>query len=420
MKLAIIGGGSTYTPELVDGFARLRAELPLTELALIDPDQGRLDAVGAVSRRIFAKQGHPGLIHTTSSLEEGVDGADAVLFQLRIGGQAARNVDETLPLDFCCVGQETTGAGGLAEALRTVPVALDLAERVRAVAPEARIVDFTNPVGIVTRALLDAGHDAVGLCNVAITFQRRLAAQQGVDPDRITLDHVGLNHLTWIRGVQLDGEEILPSILDEHIADLAEEIGLPAELIRDLGAIPSYYLRYYYAHDAVVAEQRTSPSRASAVAAMETTLLDLYRDPTVDEKPALLAERGGAYYSEAAVELLASLTGGRADTQVVNIRNNGTLPFLPDESVIEVSAEVSFRGIKPKPQQPVPPRLRGLIAHVSAYEDMALEAARLGGRERVRAALLAHPLIGQFDLADKLADATIAANAQYLPWTGQA
>jgi 6-phospho-beta-glucosidase len=420
MKLAIIGGGSTYTPELVDGFARLRAELPLTELALVDPSTERLDAVGAISRRIFAKQGHPGLIHTTGNLEEGVDGADAVLFQLRIGGQAARNVDETLPLDFCCVGQETTGAGGLAKALRTVPVVLDLAERVRAVAPEARIVDFTNPVGIVTRALLDAGHDAVGLCNVAINFQRQFAAHQGVAPDQVTLDHFGLNHLTWIRGVQVDGKEVLPAILDGYGERLSEEIELPLELIRRIGAIPSYYLRYYYSHDEVVEEQKKSPSRASAVAAMETTLLEMYNDPTVDEKPALLAKRGGAYYSEAAVQLLASLVGGRADTQVVNVRNNGTLPFLPDEAVIEVSADVSARGIVAKPQPDVPPLMRGLIAHVSAYEELALEAAREGGRDRVRSALLAHPLVGQHDLADKLTDATLAANAQYLPWTGQA
>jgi 6-phospho-beta-glucosidase len=420
MKLAIIGGGSTYTPELVDGFARLRGELPLTELALVDPSAERLDAVGAVSRRIFAKQGHPGLIHTTDNLEEGVDGADAVLFQLRIGGQAARNVDETLPLEFCCVGQETTGAGGLAKALRTVPVVLDLADRVRAVAPEARIVDFTNPVGIVTRALLDAGHDAVGLCNVAINFQRQMAGHAGVNPGQVTLDHFGLNHLTWIRGVQIDGEEVLPKMLEEHGQDFADQIGLPVELIRRLGVIPSYYLRYYYAHDEVVEEQRKSPSRASEVAAMETTLLEMYRDPSVDEKPELLSKRGGAYYSEAAVQLLASLVGGRADTQVVNVRNNGTLPFLPDEAVIEVSADVSARGIEPKHQPAVPPLLRGLIAHVSDYEQLALDAAREGGRDRVRAALLAHPLIGQHDLADKLADATIAANAQFLPWTGQA
>jgi 6-phospho-beta-glucosidase len=416
MKLAIIGGGSTYTPELVDGFARLRAELPLTELALVDPDAGRLEAVGAVSRRIFAKQGHPARVLATSSLEEGVDGADAVLFQLRIGGQAARNVDETLPLQYCCVGQETTGAGGLAKALRTVPVVLDLADRVRRIAPEARIVDFTNPVGIVTRALLDAGHDAVGLCNVAIGFQRRFAAELGVAPERVQLDHVGLNHLTWERGVKLDGEEVLPAIIEKHAAELAEMIEQPEWVIRRLGVIPSYYLRYYYGHDEVVEEQRNAPSRASEVAAMEEKLLEMYRDPAVDEKPELLAKRGGAFYSESAVQLLASLVGGKGDVQVVNVRNNGTLPFLDDQAVIEVSATVNRSGVVPLPQAPVPPMFRGLIAHVSAYEELALDAAIRGGRDRVEDALLAHPLIGQTDLATKLADALVAANAQYLPW----
>jgi 6-phospho-beta-glucosidase len=418
MKLAIIGGGSTYTPELIDGFARLRGELPVTEVALVDPSAERLEAVGAVSRRILAKQGHPGKVLTTSSVDEGVDGADAVLFQLRVGGQAARNVDETLPLDFCCVGQETTGAGGLAKALRTVPVVLELAERVRALAPEARIVDFTNPVGIVTRALLDAGHDAVGLCNVAIGFERRFARHAGVDPAQVRLDHFGLNHLTWIRGVRIDGREVLPEILDEQAEEIGGDIELPADLIRRLGVIPSYYLRYYYAHDEVVEEQRTSPSRASEVAAMETRLLEMYRDPAVDEKPELLAKRGGAYYSEAAVQLLASLVGGRADTQVVNLRNNGTLPFLADEAVIEVGASVSGAGITAVAQPPVPAQFRGLIAHVSAYEELALDAALRGGRDRVAAALLAHPLIGQHDLADRLADALIDANRQHLAWAG--
>ncbi|HEV2347344.1 MAG TPA: 6-phospho-beta-glucosidase [Actinocrinis sp.] len=416
MKLAIIGGGSTYTPELVDGFARLRAELPISELALVDPARDRLEAVGAVSRRILAKQGHPGRVLTTSSLDEGVDGADAVLFQLRVGGQAARNVDETLPLEFCCVGQETTGAGGLAKALRTVPVVLDLADRVRKLAPEARIVDFTNPVGIVTRALLDAGHDAVGLCNVAIGFQRRFAAELGVEPERIRLDHVGLNHLTWERGVKLDGEEILPSIIERSADEIAEGNQVPVSVIRRLGMIPSYYLRYYYMHDQVVEEERNAPTRASAVAQIEEKLLELYRDPSVDEKPELLSKRGGAFYSEAAVQLLASLVGGKADVQVVNVRNNGTLPFLDDAAVIEVSASVGAAGIEPLPQSPLPPALRGLIAHVSAYEELAIDAAIRGGRDRVFDALLAHPLIGQADLAGKLADALIAANAQHLPW----
>lgn len=419
MKLAIIGGGSTYTPELVDGFARLREQLPVEQLALVDPDPERLDAVGAISRRILAKQGHPCEVLATSDVVEGVEGADAVLFQLRIGGQAARNVDETLPLDFCCLGQETTGAGGLAKALRTVPVVLELAEQVRKHAPNARIVDFTNPVGIVTRALLDAGHDAVGLCNVAIGFQRRFAAAAGVTPDQVSLDHVGLNHLTWIRGVRIGGEERLDQIIAEQGAGLAESLELPEKILSDLRAIPSYYLRYFYEHDAVVQELKHSESRAEKVAAMERQLLEMYRDPSVDEKPELLAKRGGAFYSEAAVELIASLTkpAGATDVRVVNMRNRGTLPFLSDEAVIEVSANVGSAGIEAVEQATaLPAHMRGLISHVSAYEELALDAAIHGGRDRVVQALLAHPLIGQYDLANRLADTLIAANEKFLPW----
>jgi 6-phospho-beta-glucosidase len=418
MKLAIIGGGSTYTPELVDGFARLRERLPVEQLALVDPDPERLEAVGAISRRILAKQGHPGEVLATPDVVAGVEGADAVLFQLRVGGQAARNVDETLPLDFCCLGQETTGAGGLAKAMRTVPVVLELAEQVREHAPNARIVDFTNPVGIVTRALLDAGHDAVGLCNVAIGFQRRFAAAAGVAPEQVELDHVGLNHLTWIRGVRVGGDERLDQIIAERGEELAGDLELPAEVLTDLHAIPSYYLRYYYEHDAVVQELKHNESRAEKVAAMERQLLEMYRDPSVDEKPELLAKRGGAFYSEAAVELISSLTNpaGTADRRVVNMRNNATLPFLSDETVIEVSAEVSSTGITAVPQNPLPAHMRGLIAHVSAYEELALDAAIRGGRDRVVQALLAHPLIGQYDLANRLGDALIAANEKFLPW----
>jgi 6-phospho-beta-glucosidase len=421
MKLAIIGGGSTYTPELVDGFARLRDQLPVEQLALVDPDQERLDAVGAISRRILAKQGHPGEVLATSDVVAGIEGADAVLFQLRVGGQAARNVDETLPLDFCCLGQETTGAGGLAKAMRTVPIVLELAEQVRKHAPNARIVDFTNPVGIVTRALLDAGHDAVGLCNVAIGFQRRFAAAAGVTPEDVALDHVGLNHLTWIRGVRIGGEERLDEIIDEQGADIADSLHLPAKILSELHAIPSYYLRYFYEHDAVVQELKHSESRAEQVAAMERQLIEMYNDPSVDEKPELLAKRGGAFYSEAAVELIASLTNstGDADVRVVNKRNNGTLPFLSDDTVIEVSAKVSSTGIEALPQAPLPAHMRGLIAHVSAYEELALDAAIHGGRDRVVQALLAHPLIGQYDLSNRLGDALIAANEKFLPWAAR-
>ncbi|MGW0082980.1 6-phospho-beta-glucosidase [Streptomyces sp. NPDC003393] len=420
MKLTVIGGGSTYTPELVDGFARLRDTLPVEELVLVDPATDRLELVGGLARRIFAHQGHPGRVVTTSDLEAAVDGADAVLLQLRVGGQAARLQDETWPLECGCVGQETTGAGGLAKALRTVPVVLDIADRVRRANPNAWIIDFTNPVGIVTRALLQAGHRAIGLCNVAIGFQRKFAAMLDVAPADIHLDHVGLNHLTWETGVRLggpEGRDVLPGLLAAHGDTIAGGLHLPRPLLDRLGVVPSYYLRYYYAHDEVVAELRTKPSRAAEVAAMEKQLLEMYGDPSLHEKPALLARRGGAYYSEAAVDLAAALLGGGGSPyQVVNTHNKGTLPFLPDDAVIEVQAAVGPKGASPLPVAPLDPLYAGLVAAVTAYEDLALEAALRGGRERVFRALLAHPLVGQYGYAETLTDQLIAHNREHLAW----
>lgn len=420
MKLTVVGGGSTYTPELIDGFARLRDTLPVEELVLVDPAAERLELVGGLARRIFARQGHPGRIVTTSDLDAGVEGADAVLLQLRVGGQAAREQDETWPLECGCVGQETTGAGGLAKALRTVPVVLDIAERVRRANPDAWIIDFTNPVGIVTRALLQAGHKAVGLCNVAIGFQRKFAALLGVSPADVHLDHVGLNHLTWETGVRLGGpagENVLPRLLAEHGGSVAADLRLPLSLVERLGVVPSYYLRYFYAHDEVVRELRTKPSRAAEVAEMERQLLTMYGDPALDEKPELLAKRGGAYYSEAAVDLAAALLGGGGSPyQVVNTYNRGTLPFLPDDAVIEVQAAVGAKGAAPLPVPSVDPLYAGLVANVTAYEDLALDAALRGGRDRVFRALLAHPLVGQYALADALTDQLIAHNREHLAW----
>ncbi|MGV9228388.1 6-phospho-beta-glucosidase [Streptomyces nigra] len=420
MKLTVVGGGSTYTPELIDGFARLRDTLPIEELVLTDPATDRLELVGGLARRIFARQAHDGRITTTTDLDAAVDGADAVLLQLRVGGQAARQQDETWPLECGCVGQETTGAGGLAKALRTVPVVLDIAERVRRANPGAWIIDFTNPVGIVTRALLQEGHRAVGLCNVAIGLQRKFAALLGVRPAEVHLDHVGLNHLTWETGVRLGGPEgadVLPKLLAEHGDALAGDLRLPRVLLDRLGVVPSYYLRYFYAHDAVVREMRSKPSRAAEVAEMERQLLALYADPALDEKPELLSKRGGAYYSEAAVDLAAALlTGAGSPFQVVNTLNRGTLPFLPDDAVIEVQAAVGRDGAAPLPVPHVDPLYAGLMAQVTAYEDLALGAALHGGRDRVFRALLAHPLVGQFEYAEKLTDELIAHNREHLAW----
>ncbi|RAS60174.1 6-phospho-beta-glucosidase [Lentzea atacamensis] len=418
MKLTVVGGGSTYTPELIDGIAGRRTSLAVDEIVLVDPDEHRLSVVGPFSQRLLEHAGHPAKVRTTTSLEDGVEGASAVLLQLRVGGQKARASDETFPLTCGCVGQETTGAGGLAKALRTVPVVLDIADKVRRLAGEDTwIVNFTNPVGIVTRALLQHGHKAIGLCNVAITFQRWTSALLGVDPSTVELEHVGLNHLTWERGVYVDGVDRLPELLSDHVEGLAEHIGIDGALMRRLNMVPSYYLNYFYNHDAVVKKQQTEPPRAEVVAAVEKELLDIYGDPSVVTKPEQLGQRGGAYYSEAAVQLVHALTGGAgAEKHVVNVQNNGTLPFLPDDAVIEVSSTVDSSGGAPLPVRPVEPSISGLISHVTAYEYLALEAALHGSRDRVANALLAHPLIGQHAIADQLADELIAQNRDLLPW----
>ena len=409
MKIAVIGGGSTYTPELIEGFAARADVLPVDELVLEDISEERLDIVGGLARRILARTGHPARLVTTTSPDDAVDGAAAVLVQLRVGGQQARLMDETLPGEFGLIGQETTGAGGFAKALRTVPVVLDIASVVtKRAAPGAWIVDFTNPVGIVTRALLDDGHRALGLCNVAIGLQRRLASRLGVEPERVRLDHAGLNHLSWVRRVLVDGVDRLPELLADPI-----DVGSPAELMRTLGAIPSYYLRYYYSTNEVLREG--GARRAEQVMEIEQQLLAMYADPALDRKPALLDERGGAYYSEAAAALVTSLLTGDGALHYVDLGNSGTITGLPDEAVVEVLATVDRSGAHAEPVAPLAPELLGLVQAVTAYEVLTIEAARSGDRSTALRALVAHPLVRQWETVVPMLDAILDAGRAYLP-----
>jgi 6-phospho-beta-glucosidase len=410
MKLAVIGAGSTYTPELVSGLSRERERVPLDELVLHDIDDERREVVGGLAQRMLDRHGYGGKLSLTGELDRALDGADFVLIQIRVGGQKARLRDETIPVACGCIGQETTGAGGLAKALRTVPVVLDIADRARALAADdAWIVDFTNPVGIVTRALLDAGHRAIGLCNVAIGFQRAIAASMGVEPERVLVDQVGLNHLTWIRAVYLDGRDVLAEVLADHMDAAAGQSKLPAELIRELGAIPSYYLRYFYTEDERLAELRDAKPRAQEVAEIERELLEMYRDPGLTEKPALLERRGGAFYSEAATQLVAALASDTGDAQVVDVRNGRTIVGLAEDDVVEVPAKVGRNGAVPMPQGPLAPELLGLVQHVAAYERPAAEAAVSADREMAAKAMLAHPLVGQWPLSRELLDRMLEA-----------
>ncbi len=416
MKIAVVGAGSTYTPELIEGVVRLRKSLPISEVVLHDTDPARLDVVGSAATRILRAQGWDGEVTSTTDLDRAVNSATAVLLQIRVGGQAARYLDETIPLACGCVGQETTGAGGFSKALRTVPVVLEIAEKVRDRAgDQAWIIDFTNPVGIVTRALLDAGHRAVGLCNVAIGFQRLFADWLHVPADRVQLGHAGLNHLTWIRSVRVDGEDMLPELLATRRGEIADHVELPPELLALLGSVPSYYLRYFYMHDEVVNELRTSPSRAEEVRALEEKLLELYADPELERSPALLSGRGGAHYSDAALNLLTSLTQDVGDVQVVDMRNNGTIAALPDDSIVEVPAVITREGPRavevPAPDEPE----LALMRHVAIYERLTVDAARTGDRDTALRALLAHPLIGQWGPAERILADLLHAHRELLP-----
>jgi 6-phospho-beta-glucosidase len=443
IKVAVVGGGSTYTPELVDGLCDLEDRMVVDDLVLLDPSDVRRDVVGGLSERILRARGWGGSFRTTADPHAALEGADFVVVQLRIGGQAARHVDETLPVGYGCLGQETVGAGGLAKALRTVPVVLELAEEMAARGNRgAWLVDFTNPVGIVTQALLDEGHRAVGLCNVAIWAQRRIGHYLGVDPDSVAVEHVGLNHLTWIRsartgegngdvggagrpsrsrsavdGAGPGGSDRLDELFERFGPELALESGVPIDVLRLQHALPSYYVHYYYEHDAEVARQSAPGyrSRADVVAELEIKLLEEYKDPALASKPAALSFRGGAYYSLAAVRLMASLHANTGDVQVVDMRNEGAIPGLPDDAVVETTAVVDAEGAHPLPQRALSPEMLGLVQHAKAYERLAVRAARSGSRDAVVRALLANPLVGQYPLASELTDQLLAANRPYLP-----
>lgn len=415
MKIAVIGAGSTYTPELVTGFHHVRNAFHADQLSLMDINRERLETVGGFAQRILESKALDTKVSLTTEIAEAVTDADAVLIQIRVGGQAMRLQDETIPLKYDQIGQETTGAGGAMKALRTVPVVLDIAEQTRKLAkPDAWIVDFTNPVGIVTRALRDNGYRAVGLCNYAIGVQRWAASTLRVEPHRVEVDPVGLNHFSWTRSIRLDGQEYLPELLDQHANAVQEKFGFDPELIRLVAAIPSYYLKWYYSNRRRLEELKKETPRAQEVSEVEEQLLEMYRDPTLLERPKLLEQRGGAYYSEAAAELLASLLGTDVRRHVINAQNNGTFEQLADDDIIETLCDVDGT-YTPVRQTPMPSVMLGPVQHVLAYERLICQAAQTGNRDTLRQAFLAHPLLGQFDYLDDLLDELLLASKQYLP-----
>lgn len=418
MKIAIAGGGSTYTPELAGGLAARAEALGLEELALFDVDPQRLEVVGGFVERLVHRTAPALRVTRTLALDAALWGARLVVAQIRVGGQAARREDERLGLEHGLVGQETTGVGGLAKALRTVPALLHLAKRMEAVAPDAWLVNFTNPVSITTEALLGWSKiRTIGLCNIPIGQRRELAAQLGVSPEDVVVDSVGLNHLSFIRGVEVRGREVLPQLISDVSKLLRSgskpanipDLDFPPELLEQLGMIPSDYLRYFYLTDDTIQEQRArGRTRAEEVMELERELLAYYASERNTDKPAALSKRGGAFYSHAALEIIEAILLDHPSRLVVDVRNGSTLFELPPGACVEVPCLVAAEGPRPLPQRPLPPVIRGLIQHVKAYEELAIRAALSGERRDVYQALLAHPLVANAGLAGKLADRLMA------------
>jgi len=388
----------------------------------MDIDAEKLAVVGGLAQRMVAAAGLPIRVVLTGDRRAAIAGAQFVVTQFRVGGLQARARDERIPLQFGVIGQETTGPGGFMKALRTIPVVLEIAREIRELAPEAWLINFTNPAGIVTEAVARYGEGvrAVGLCNVPITMRNTLAAMLGAPRETVTLDYVGLNHLSWARRVLVRGQDVTRQLLDrmEELMNMPNipAIGLDLEAIRALGMIPSPYLRYYYARDAVLAKQlKAEKTRAEEVMAYEAQLLELYRNPELREKPALLEKRGGAYYSDAACALMAAIWNDAREVHIVNVVNSGATPDLPYGAVVEVPAVVGRDRVTPLAVGRLEPAIRGLVQQVKAYEELTVEAAVTGSRDLALQALIANPLVPSVRVAREMLPVLLEASRPYLP-----
>ncbi len=417
MKVTVIGGGSTYTPELVEGLLSRRDMLDLHEIHLVDTNPDRLRVLGPLAQRMAEAAGRGAAgrgaggggvgVAWGTDRAEGVAGAGFVVSQIRVGGMAARERDEQLGREFGLIGQETVGVGGFANALRTIPVALDIAADVARHAPDATLLNFTNPAGLVTEAICRYGDvPAIGLCNVPWTVKAQVARALRVEASQVDFDYVGLNHLSWFRGVTVDGVDRTHEVLDglrERMVRRMERDGANADdsnqepnwtpdAIDVLDAIPNYYLLYYYETEAWVRYQAAHPTRASEVMAIEDALLTQYADPSLSRKPPELSERGGAYYSEAAAALMADLVSGADTVHVVNTPNRGAIPGLADDVVVEVSARVDVGNVTPLPVGPLRPDVDALIRTMKDFELLTVEAAVHGDEEAALRALVTNPI----------------------------
>ncbi|MHB8947341.1 MAG: 6-phospho-beta-glucosidase [Bacillota bacterium] len=436
MKIAVIGGGSSYTPELIEGLINNHDALPVSELWLVDVENDearfKLRVIADLTGRMFRKAGLNVKVTPTTDRRAAIAGASYVVSQFRVGGLAARARDERLPLKYGVIGQETTGPGGFAKALRTIPVILNVCRDIRELAPDAWLINFTNPSGIITEAVVKHGEGVkvAGLCNVPIGMLRGAAQFAGVEPSRVRMDFCGLNHLTWARRIYLDDQDITDFAVAQ-LAAAAEANLLPpdfafsARWFRALGMLPCPYLRYYYETERMLEEEKGvateggEGTRAQVVQGVERVLFEKYQDPDLAEKPDELSKRGGAYYSEVAVNLMTAIQTDRRDVHIVNVRNGGTITGLPDNVVVEVPSVVGRDGLHPLPIGEVDPKIRGLIQVVKAYEELTVQAGAFGDRDAALAALTTHPLVPDERVAENLLDDILEVNKEHLPQFGR-
>ena len=426
MKITVIGGGSTYTPELVNGFLARADRLPLKELWLMDINKDRLDIVGGFAQRMVKTKGEPFKVVLSTDQRAAIAGASYVITQLRVGMMPARRGDEYLGQRHGLIGQETTGVGGMAKALRTIPVILNIANDIRATAPDAMLVNFTNPAGLVTEALTRHTPDvlSVGVCNVGITTKmgilEKLESSTGsiIASERAVLKTLGLNHLTWHYSFTIDGEEVWPQVFSNFVkqAKQEKEPEWDVQTLESLGMIPNYYLQYfYYTAKKLQSQEKWPPSRAEQVMEIEKDLLRLYADPALSEPPEELMQRGGAYYSTLATQLVDSHHNDLGQVHIVNVSNSGAVAGWPADCVVEIPARVDKAGIHPLPADPLPPACFGLVAQVKMYELLTVEAAVHGDRNAAYQALLAHPLGPQADQVQSVLDDMLKTNRRWLP-----
>lgn len=429
VTVVVIGGGSSYTPELVEGLIKRHSEFPVHDLFLVDIEAGRrkLEIVGALAKRMIERARTPIRVHLTFNREQAIRGADYVITQFRVGMLDARARDERIPLAYNRIGQETTGAGGFAKALRTIPVILEICRDIERLAPDALLINFTNPAGLITEAVLKHTKvQAIGLCNLPIGTKMQIAKSAGVEVGKVEIENVGLNHLNWTTRAYVDGRDVTAEILQHASGQTGwtmkniPHFGWDSTFLQSVGALPCSYLRYYYMEDEMLQEELQAAAsvgtRAEVVKAVERDLFGLYEDESLSVKPPQLEQRGGAYYSEAALDLITSFHNNRKDLQIVNVKNGQTLPFLTCDVVVETKCVIDAQGAHPiQLTQPVPAHLRGLIQAVKAYEELAVEAAVTGSYSVALQALTTHPLVRSAAIARALLDDILEQHQEYLP-----